>query len=393
MKSSDEDSAKTLASSIAKRLRGEFLSAKLGVLHEPYFGGNEGLYAQKCIETGFVSSVGEFVDQFEEKLSGLYEGRPVIATNTGTSALHLALLGAGVLPGDEVIVPAITFVATANAVSMCGAYPHFADVSPDTLALDSESLAEHLSRVAESRPSGLFNKQTGRKISAVVLVHIFGHGGPVQSLSDVVGPLGVPIVEDAAEAVGSRLHGRPVGVTSPLTVLSFNGNKIVTTGGGGAIVVEERVIAEKLRHLSTTAKVPHRWRYFHDMVGYNYRMPNINAAIGCAQLEQLEVFVATKRQLFHRYVRALGDLDGVEILEEPEGAESNYWLQALVLTEGTDLDTLLAELHQQGIGARPLWEPLHQLPMYRDCQRSELKVSEQIAKRIINLPSGVGISG
>jgi len=382
-----------LASSISKKLRGEFPSARLGVLHEPTFGGNEGLYTQQCIETGFVSSVGEFVNQFEVQLSRLYEGRPVIATNTGTSALHLALLGAGVLPGDEVIVPAITFVATANAVSMCGASPHFADVSSDTLALDSESLAEHLSQVAESRTSGLFNKQTGRKISAVVLVHLFGHGGPIQPLSDVVGPLGVPIVEDAAEAVGSRHHGRPVGVISSLSALSFNGNKIVTTGGGGAIVVEDREIAEKLKHLSTTAKVPHRWRYFHDMVGYNYRMPNINAAIGCAQLEQLESFVASKRELYHRYVRALGDLDGVEILEEPEGAESNYWLQALVLPENTELDTLLDELHQLGVGARPLWEPLHQLPMYRDCPRSELKVSEQLAKRIINLPSGVGILG
>lgn len=393
MKSLGEDSARALGISIAERIRREFPDANLEVLHEPIFRGNEGTYTRRCIETGFVSSVGEFVNQFEEQLSLLFEGRPVVATNTGTSALHLALLGAGVSPGDEVIVPAITFVATANAVSMCGATPHFVDVSPDTLALDSERLAEHLSRVAEKRPVGLFNKQTDRRISAVVLVHLFGHEGSVQSLLNLVGPLGVPVVEDAAEAVGSRYRGRPVGISSPLTALSFNGNKIVTTGGGGAIVVEERAIAERLKHLSTTAKVPHGWRYFHDMVGYNYRMPNINAAIGCAQLEQLEIFVATKRQLFHRYVRALSDLDGVEILKEPEGAESNYWLQALVLSENADLDTLLDELHHHGIGARPLWEPLHQLPMYRDCPRSDLAVSERLAKRIVNLPSGVGISG
>lgn len=392
MSSPNDGKSRALGKSIASKIRREFPRANLGVLHEPVFGGRELEYTSQCIESGFVSSVGQFVNQFEEQLSQRFEGRSVVATNTGTSALHLALIGAGVAEGDEVIIPAATFVATANAVRMCGAIPHFVDIESSSMALDAQLLEGYLGEVLEQRAGGQFNKKTGRRVSAVVVVHLFGHSAPVEIISNVTRPYGFPLVEDAAEAVGSLYEDRPVGTSSGLAALSFNGNKIVTTGGGGAVVAEDASVALLLKHLSTTAKKPHPWEYFHDLAGFNYRMPNINAALGCAQLDQLDSFVEAKRSLVGRYATALSDVGDVELVIEPSRGRSNYWLQTILLDRSQDLSSVLGALHEEGIGARPLWKPLHQLPMYERCPRSSLGVTESLSKRLINLPSGVGVA-
>lgn len=392
MSSPNDGKSRVLGKFIASKIKREFPRANLGVLHEPVFGGRELEYTSQCIESGFVSSVGQFVNQFEEQLSHRFEGRSVVATNTGTSALHLALIGAGVAEGDEVIIPAATFVATANAVRMCGAIPHFVDIESSSMALDAQLLEEYLGEVLEQRSGGQFNKKTGRRVSAVVVVHLFGHSAPVESILTVTRPYGFPLVEDAAEAVGSLYEDRPVGTSSGLAALSFNGNKIVTTGGGGAVVAEDASVALLLKHLSTTAKKPHPWEYFHDLPGFNYRMPNINAALGCAQLEQLDSFVEAKRSLVGRYAIALGDVGDVELVTEPSRGRSNYWLQTILLDRSQDLPSVLGALHEEGIGARPLWKPLHQLPMYERCPRSSLGVTESLSERLINLPSGVGVA-
>jgi len=392
MSSLNDVKSRALGKLVASKIKQEFPVANLGVLHEPVFRGRELDYTRQCIESGFVSSVGEFVNRFEEQLSLRFEGRSVVATNTGTSALHLALIGAGVNEGDEVIIPAATFVATANAVRMCGAIPHFVDIELSSMALDTQLLEEYLCDLLEPRPEGQFNRQSGRRVSAVVVVHLFGHSAPVNEILGVIDPYALPLVEDAAEAVGSIFDDRPVGTSSALAALSFNGNKIVTTGGGGAVVAESAEVARLLKHLSTTAKKPHPWEYFHDMPGFNYRMPNVNAALGCAQLEQLDLFVEAKRSLVGRYASALGDVSDVELVTEPSGGRSNYWLQTILLEQSHDLSAVLGALHEEGIGARPLWKPLHELPMYERCPRSPLGVTESLSGRLINLPSGVGVA-
>jgi len=392
--SSPRDSAsRSFGQKIAQLIRTQFGAVNLSSLHEPVFVGKEGEYTRQCIESGFVSSVGEFVNRFEDDLSKRYEGRRIVATNSGTSALHLSLIAAGVLPGDEVILPAATFVATANAIRMCGAEPHFIDIDLSSLAVDSQSLRKHLAKVCVDDSGTVRNGITGRRIGALIVVHLFGHGAPMKEIMEVASEFGLAIIEDAAEAVGSQYAGRPVGITSPLAALSFNGNKIITTGGGGAVVVEDSETASLIKHLSTTAKLPHKWEYVHDMVGYNYRLPNINAALGCAQLEQLDNFLEKKRILVDRYEKALIEIEEVKVMREPATCKSNYWLQTLMLSKGYSIGPILEALHESGIGARPLWKPLHQLPMYSKCPRSDLPNAESVSQRLINLPSGVGVLG
>lgn len=358
-------------------------------LHEPEFAGREGEYLKSCIDSGWVSYLGEFVERFERDLARATDMAHVIVTVNGTVALHATLLIAGVKPGDEVLVPSLTFAATANAVSHCHAIPHFVDSELRTLGVDPERLEEHLAASTEMRDGVCTNTQTGRPVRAIVPVHVFGHPVRMPALQLVAERYGLVIVEDAAEALGSRMNNRPVGGDGLLSVLSFNGNKIVTTGGGGAILTNDAEVARRVRHLTTTAKKPHAYEFMHDEVGYNYRLPNINAAVGCAQLERLDDFVARKRQLALQYADAFARVPGVTFFREPAGAASNYWLNAFLLDaeHAGERDRLIEEAQAEGLGCRPVWVPMHRLPMYAACPRMDLSVCEDIARRLINVPS------
>ena len=362
-------------------------------LHEPEFRGREREYVDECIRTGWVSSAGRFVDEFERRLEALTGARRAVAAVNGTAALHACLLLAGVKPGDEVILPALTFVATANAVAHAGAVPHLADSEERTLGIDPAKLSEHLARISAA-DGGCRNRLTGRRIAAVVPMHTFGHPVDLDGLDEVCRRFGIPMVEDAAEALGSTYRGRHVGTTGLLSALSFNGNKIVTTGGGGAILTNDDALGREAKHLTTTAKLPHPWLFEHDRVGFNYRMPNLNAALGVAQLERLDGFVDRKRRLAGAYRKAFEGIPGVRLFEEPEHCRSNYWLNALLLEDGAGgrRDELLSAFHAAGILARPAWTPMHRLPMYTDCPRMDLSTAEDLERRIINLPSSAGLS-
>jgi aminotransferase in exopolysaccharide biosynthesis len=382
-----------LGEELVKRLR-----AVIGdgphALHAPDLGPIDEEAVAGCVRSGFVSSVGPEVDRFERELERITGSGRAIAVVNGTAALHAALLVAGVRPGDEVVVPALSFVATANAVTYCGATPHFADIEPHTLGLDPDALRARLRDVARPHVTGIVNCSTGRPIRALVPMHTFGHPCDTEALAEVAAEFGLVMVEDAAESLGSRRHGRHTGTSGLLGVLSFNGNKVITTGGGGAILTDDLELAARVKHLTTTAKVPHRWKYVHDVVGFNYRMPNLNAALGCAQLSRLHEFVASKRRLAERYAATLAGMAGVTLLGERPGSSSNYWLQAIILDDHTapQRDQLLDELNAAGFGSRPVWEPLHTLAPHCDAPRAPLHVTEDMAARIINLPSSAGLA-
>jgi perosamine synthetase len=363
-------------------------------LHEPKFEGNEIKYLTECIDSTFVSSVGPFVDRFENELASYTRAKHVIATINGTAALHIALLLAGVQPGDEVIVPTLSFVATANAVSFCGAVPHFVDSNERTLGMDPEALRAWLQESTDCHGGLTVNRHTGRCIRAVVPMHTFGHPCEMRALLQVAADFNLALVEDAAESLGSWYQGRHTGTFGLLGTLSFNGNKTITTGGGGAILTNDSDLAHRARHLTTTAKVPHRWEYVHDEVGYNYRMPNLNAALGCAQLEQLPEFLSFKRKLTQTYREAFSELTGARLFLEPEDCKSNYWLQSLLLDEPDveQRNSVLATTNEAGIMTRPAWTLLHALPPYLNCPRAPLLVAEDLEKRIINLPSNAGLA-
>ena len=363
-------------------------------LHEPCFGGREKEYTSQCIDTGWVSSVGSFVERFERELANYTGAKYAVVTSSGTSALHLALKLAGVRDGDEVIVPALTFVATANAASYCGAVPHLADSETATLGLDAGKLDDHLKRIAERRDNDVYNLISTRRIAAIVPMHTFGHPVNLDALLEVARRWGLPVVEDAAESLGSFYHGRHTGTFGLMGTLSFNGNKIITTGGGGAILTNDESIARQAKHLSSTAKQPHDWAFEHDEVGFNYRMPNLNAALGCGQIEQLPAFVEAKRALAAKYVEAFNDVQGAGVFTPPAGCESNYWLNTLLLDDADAAmrDELLAALHARGILARPAWKPMHRLSMYDRVPRMNLATADALAKRIINLPSSVRLA-
>jgi perosamine synthetase len=362
-------------------------------LHEPSFEGEEWAYVKECIDTGWVSSAGSYVDRFEAMLAERTGVDHAVAVVNGTSALHVALQVAGVESGDEVIVPALTFVATANAVSYCGAVPHFADSERETLGLDPERLDGYLDGVLKEGSDGPVNRHTGRPVRAIVPVHTFGHPVDMVPLLEVARRHDLAVVEDAAEALGSRYRGGPVGGQGDLAILSFNGNKTVTTGGGGAILTDDADLAEKARHLTTTAKVDDRRDYFHDRIGYNYRLPNLNAALGCAQLEKLPDLIERKRRLARRYRASFRGVRGVHVLEEPSFARSNYWLNALILDpdRAGERSALLDAASERGIEARPAWTLLADLPMYRDCPQMDLSMARSLQRRIVNVPSGASL--
>lgn len=360
-------------------------------LHEPCFAGNEWTYVKECLDTGWVSSVGKFVDRFEEELAAYTGVRRAIAVVNGTAALHVCLLLAGVKPGDEVLMPALTFIATANAVSYCGATPHFIDSEEQTLGVNPYKLNRYLEEIAEQRPDGCYNRLTGFRIKAIVPMHTFGHPVDLDPLAEVCQRFNIIMIEDAAESLGSFYKGRHTGQWGLLSALSFNGNKTITTGGGGAILTNDDELGRLAKHITTTAKVPHRWEFNHDMVGYNYRMPNINAALGCAQLEQLPGFLAAKRDLAAHYRQAFTAIPGIRFFSEPANSQSNYWLNTLLLDEeyADERDRLLAMTNDAGIMTRPAWRLMHELPMFAGCPKMDLFVAESLEKRLINIPSSV----
>jgi len=340
-------------------------------LHEPLFNGNEWAYVKECLDTGWVSSVGKFVDKFEEELA-VYTGvKRAVAVVNGTAALHVCLLLAGVKPGDEVLIPALTFVATANAVTYCGAIPHFVDSEETTLGVAPCKLADYLNEIGEQRSDGCYNRNTGRRIRAIVPMHTFGHPVDLDPLVEVCGKFNLKLVEDAAESLGSFYKGKHTGNWGCVSALSFNGNKTITTGGGGAILTNDEELGCIAKHITTTAKRPHRWEFNHDMIGYNYRMPNINAALGCAQLEQLPLFLSAKRELADAYRQAFAGIVGVNYFSEPANSQSNYWLNALILDEpfAGQRDDLLKWTNDVGIMTRPVWTVMHKLPMFACCPR------------------------
>lgn len=358
-------------------------------LHEPLFAGNEWELLKDCLDTGWVSSVGKYVDAFENEVAAACGTSHAVAVVNGTAAIHMALMLSGVVPGDEVIVPTLTFVATANAVAYCHAIPHFVDSSSRTLGLDVDKLEEHLGRIGERKADGLYNRETGRRVRAVVPMHTFGHPVDMDRLTQVAAAFGLEVVEDATESLGSRLNGRPTGSFSPLGTLSFNGNKIVTTGGGGAIVTNDPALWKKAKHLTTTAKQPHAWEFNHDEIGYNYRLPNINAALGVAQMQRLPAMVKSKRLLADRYKTTLANVKGISFVTEPDNSESIYWLNAVMIDEDdvTERDRVLKETNEAGFMTRPAWTLMHKLPMYQQNPRGDVAVAESIARRLINIPS------
>jgi perosamine synthetase len=363
-------------------------------LHEPEFRGREWDYLKDCIDTGWVSSVGAYVDRIESDLARIAGVERAVAVANGTAALHICLELVGVKPGDEVLIPDLTFVATANAVSYAGARPHFVDSEDVSLGVDAARLEAHLGAVAEMRDGVCRNRATGAPIRALVVMHAFGHPCDLDAIEAVTARWNLALVEDAAESLGSFYKGDHTGGRGRVAALSFNGNKVVTTGGGGAILTNDPELGRRAKHLTTTARVPHRWNFIHDEVGYNYRMPNLNAALGCAQLERLPDMLARKRVLAERYAQAFERMPGVRFLREPEGSISNYWLNAIII-EGCDTeqrDRVLQALNDAGYMSRPVWTLLHRLPMYAGCPRADLSCAERLEASVINIPSSARLA-
>ena len=388
----------TRESALAQRLVSAVRSVigeQSAVLHEPTFCGKESEYLNECISSGFVSSVGKFVDRFESELASITGSKYAVATVNGTAALHVALKAVGVEVGDEVLVPAMTFAASANAVVYCGAIPHFVDSDSSTLGIDVSKLRDYLIDTTKQIQGTCVNKQSGRVLKAIVPVHTFGHPIAIEDLKNLADEFNIVVVEDAAESLGSLYKGKHTGTFGSVGIVSFNGNKIVTTGGGGAILTDDFELAVLAKHLTTTAKMSHEWEYRHDQVGYNYRMPNINAALGCAQLENLESFVGAKRDLFCSYQVAFESFSEFDIFAEPKNCRSNYWLQAILLDEKSShfRDGILQEINSAGIMSRPVWTLLNRLNHFKDMPSMNLDGASDLEKRIINLPSSPSLTG
>ena len=373
---------------IVRFIRNIYGGRKTIPLHEPCFSGREKIYVSDTIDTGFVSSVGEYVNRFERDIVAFCGAKFAVATMNGTSALHIALKLSGTGNGDEVLTQPLTFVATANAISYTGALPVFIDVDRDTLGLSSEKLADFLKENSVLRKGGAFNRKTGRRISACVPMHTFGHPCRIEEIAAICMKYRIPLFEDAAESIGSLYKGKHTGLFGKAGVLSFNGNKIITTGGGGMIITDDANFAKRAKHITTTAKIPHKWEYVHDETGYNYRLPNINAALGCAQLEQLEGFLRGKRRLAGTYA-AYFRTAGIPFVLEPEHARSNYWLNAILLKNRTDRNKFLVHSNSNGVMTRPAWRLMNKLSMYRACQCGDLENASWLEDRIVNIPSSV----
>lgn len=357
-------------------------------LHEPRFNGNERKYILDAIDSTFVSSVGAYVDQFEEMMMNITKTQKAVAVVNGTSALQVALRLAGVKSGDEVITQALTFIATTNSILYNGAKPVFIDVDYDTMGLSPQAVSNFLEEFCELRDDGCYNKKTNNKIAACLPMHTFGFPIKLNELLNVCNKWNIPIVEDAAEAIGSEYNGKPVGQFGKIGVFSFNGNKIVTSGGGGAIVTNDLEIGKRAKHLTTTAKVPHPFEYVHDEIGYNFRMPNLNAALACAQLENLNEFVENKRKLAERYASYFFE-NGIKFRTELPETKANYWLMCLELEDKKERDSILDFTNRNGVMTRPIWQLIYKSKFYSDFQRDDQKNASILEDRIVNIPSSV----
>lgn len=356
-------------------------------LHEPIFFGNEKKYLNECIDSSFVSSVGKFVDTFESKIAEYTGSKYAVATVNGTSAIHLALLVSNIGKGDEVITQPLTFVATCNAINYCGATPIFVDVDKSTMGLSPNSLNNFLKNNAFIENNQCINKITGNKIKACIPMHTFGHPCKIDEIKLICENYHIKVIEDAAESMGSFYRGKHTGRFGSIGIFSFNGNKIITGGGGGCVVTDNKELATKAKHLSTTAKISHQWEYSHDMVGYNYRMPNINAALLLAQLENLDKLLENKRNTAIRY-RDYFYNKSYLFFEEPANSQSNYWLNTIIMKDKEHRDLFLRELNLGGVMARPFWTAMNKLTMYKNSQCSELDHSSWLEDRAVNIPSG-----
>lgn len=357
-------------------------------LHAPVFRGNEKRYLLETIDSTFVSSVGTYVNQFEEMMTSITNTKRSVAVVNGTAGIQIALKLVGVQAGDEVITQALTFIATANAIAYNAASPIFLDVDLDTMGLSPNSVSQFLEEYGDLRDSGCFNKKTGKKISACLPMHTFGFPVHLDELKKICDAWKIPIVEDAAESLGSEYKNKPTGSIGELGVFSFNGNKIATCGGGGAIVTNNELLGLKGKHLTTTAKVPHTYEFIHDELGFNFRMPNLNAALACAQLEQLNTFLENKRSLAAEY-KSFFDVLGIKFRAEAPNTKANYWLMCIELENPIERDFFLTETNAAKIMTRPIWQLLFRLPMYQHCQRDEQINAQFLQDRIVNIPSSV----
>jgi perosamine synthetase len=360
-------------------------------LHAPIFNGNEKIYLNECIESTYVSSIGEFVSRFEDEIA-LYTGvKKAVACVNGTSALHLALKLSGVQQGHEVITQPLTFIATVNAISYCGARPVFIDVDLDTMGLSPEALNKFIQTQTFYNPSTgqLINSLTGQRISACVPMHTFGFPCRIDEISEICSKYKIPVIEDAAESLGSFYRGKHTGTFGNIGVLSFNGNKIITTGGGGMMLFQDEELALRAKHLTTQAKVQHPWEFIHDEIGFNYRMPNLNAALGLAQLEQLPDFLISKRRIGEEYKKFFSSLQqsGIQYFNEPTHAISNFWLNCIILQSREDRNRFLEISNENGVMTRPAWQLINKMNLYSKCQSYDLQNSEKLADCLVNLPS------
>lgn len=377
-------------------------------LSVPKFIGNEKKYLNECIDTTFVSSVGKFVDRFENDMAAYTGAKKAVVCVSGTNALHMSLLLVGVKHDDEVLTQALTFIATENALSYIGAYPVFLDVDRSTMGLSPDALKEWLHKNAEVHKNtrigeldkshdfafeedelACYNKNTGRRIKACVPMHTFGHPVRIEEIAAICKEWHIELVEDAAESIGSKYKGKHTGLFGKIGALSFNGNKTITTGGGGMLLFNDEELGAYAKHITTQAKIPHRWEFRHDHIGFNYRMPNINAALGCAQLEHLDEFIADKRETAKAYAEFFNNLDGIEFFTEPENSFSNYWLNVVILSDHDKQIEFLQETNDNGVMTRPIWELMNRLPMFEHCQHDDLKNTIWFADRVVNIPSSV----
>ena len=360
------------------------------ILHAPTFAGNEKKYINECIDSTFVSSVGPFVDRFEKEIAAFTGAAKAVVCVSGTNALHMAMMLVGVERDDEILTQALTFIATCNAISYIGAHPVFIDVDLDTMGLSPEALEKWLDQNAEMRHGECFNKETGRRIKACVPMHTFGHPVKLDEIVDICQRWNIELVEDAAESIGSYYKGKHTGTFGKVGAISFNGNKTITTGGGGMLLFQDEELGQFAKHITTQAKMPHRWAFVHDHIGYNYRMPNINAALGCAQLEQINWFLESKRATAKAYIDFFAaEPHGIRFMKEPADTKSNYWLNAVLLPDREAQQAFLEYTNDHGVMTRPVWELMNRLTMFKDSQTDGLKNTIYLADRIVNIPSSV----
>lgn len=361
-------------------------------LSVPKFIGNEKKYLNMCIDTSFVSSVGKFVDRFENDMAAYTGAKRAVVCVSGTNALHMAMMLVGVERDDEVLTQALTFIATCNAISYVGAHPVFIDVDKSTMGLSPEAVKAWLAENGEIRNGQCYNKRTGRRIKACVPMHTFGHPVRIDELVAICNEWHIELVEDAAESIGSKYKNKHTGLFGKVGVLSFNGNKTITTGGGGMLLFQDEELGALAKHLTTQAKIPHRWEFRHDHIGYNYRMPNINAALGCAQLEHLDDYIADKRMTAVAYAEFFKNIDDIQFFTEPENCFSNYWLNAVILKDHEAQQAFLQYTNDHGVMTRPIWELMSRLPMFEHCQHDKLENTIYFADRVVNIPSSVRLA-